>query len=166
MFQNITQKSLLHKLGCTTAVNIWKDSVIYDELTINERQKSDAAFVTMLDCVRRGCPTDEAIATLEQCVIGVPEAEKFNELHQSGQAPVCLFPTRAMCKTFSNEMLKQLTTKVHELVCTDAVDQTSTKKWNKKAPEQLEKLNNDCSRTAGLEAKLLMAVGARVMTQH
>ena len=39
VFQNITQKSLLHKLGCTTAVNIWKDSVIYDELTINEQQE-------------------------------------------------------------------------------------------------------------------------------
>ena len=28
--------------------------------------------------------------------------------------------------------------------------------------EQLEKLSNDCSRTAGLETKLLLAVGARV----
>ena len=126
--------------------------------------KSDAAFATMLDCVRRGCPTDETIATLEQRVIEVPQAEKFSELQQSGQAPVCLFPTRAMCKKFNNEMLQQLTTEVHELVCTDEVDQTSsTKKWNKKAIEQLEKLNNDYSRTAGLEAKLFLAVGARVM---
>ena len=78
----------------------------------------------------------------------MPEAEKFNELRQSGLAPVCLFPSRAMCKTFNNEMLQQLTTEVHELVCTDEVDQTSsTKKWNKKALEQLEKLNSDCSRT-------------------
>ena len=64
-------------------------------------------------------------------------------------------------------MMQQLTTEVHELVCTDEVDQTSsTKKWNKKAVEQLEKLNNDCSRTAGLEAKLLLAVGARVMLRR
>ena len=54
------------------------------------RQKNDAAFASMLDCVRRGCPTDETIATLEQRIIGVPEAEKFNELQQSGLAPVCL----------------------------------------------------------------------------
>ena len=47
-------------------------------------------------------------------------------------------------------MLQQLT-EVHELVCTDKVDQTSSdKKRNKKAVEQLEKLN-DSSRTAGLE---------------
>ena len=97
----------------------------------------------------------------------VSVADKFTELQQLGQAPVCLFPTRQMCKTFNNEMLQQLTTKVHELVCIDEVDQTSsTKKWNKKALEQLEKLNNDCSRTAGLEAKLLLVVGARVMLRR
>ena len=28
VFQNITQKALLHKLGCTASVNIWRDSVI------------------------------------------------------------------------------------------------------------------------------------------
>ena len=34
---------------------------------------------------------------------------------------------------------------------------------DKKAAEQLEVLNNDCNMTAGLEAKLILAVGARVM---
>ena len=121
----------------------------------------------MLNCVRRGCPTDETISTLQQRVIQVAEAEKFNELQQLGQAPVCLFPTREMCKQFNSEMLHHLSSEVHEIVCTDEVDQTSsTKKWNKKAIEQLEKLNNDCSRTAGLEAKLLLAVGARVMLRR
>ena len=33
----------------------------------------------------------------------------------------------------------------------------------KKAAEQLDKLNNDCNMTAGLEAKLVLAIGARVM---
>ena len=116
VFQNITQKALLHKLGCTASVNIWRDSVIYDKLTVNERQKSDAEFATMLDCVRHACPTDTTITTLEQRIINVPEADKFSELQQLGQAPVCLFPMRQMCKIFNNEMLQQLTTKVHELV--------------------------------------------------
>ena len=48
-----------YRLGCTTAVNIWKETVIYDELTINERQKSDQTFSVMLDSVRRGCPDEE-----------------------------------------------------------------------------------------------------------
>ena len=49
------------------------------------------------------------------------------------------------------------------IVCTDELDETaSTRKWSKKAADQLEKLNDDCNRTAGLEAKLELAVGARV----
>jgi len=38
--QNISQKSLSNKLGCTASVNIWRDCVLYDELTIKERQKT------------------------------------------------------------------------------------------------------------------------------
>ena len=64
-------------------------------------------------------------------------------------------------------MLAQLTSQVHELLCIDEVDETSgTLKCNKKAAEQLEKLNRDCNTTAGLEAKLSLAVGARVMLRR
>ena len=63
-------------------------------------------------------------------------------------------------------MLQQLTTEVHELICTDEVKLHPPKSGIKKAVEQLEKLKNDCSRTAGLEAKLLLAVGARVMLRR
>ena len=63
VFQNVTQKALLHKLGCTAPVNIWRDSVVYDELTINEWQKSDAEFAMMLECVRRRYPTNETYHT-------------------------------------------------------------------------------------------------------
>ena len=38
-FESVDRKSVWHKLGCATAVNIWKECVVYDELTINERQK-------------------------------------------------------------------------------------------------------------------------------
>ena len=77
VFDKITTKSLLLKLGCATSVNIWRDSVVYDELTINEHQRKDKEFSSMLDCVRRGCPTDE---TLQQRVIQVSVSDKFSEL--------------------------------------------------------------------------------------
>ena len=35
VFKYITQKALLHKLGCTASVNVWRDSVVYDKLTMN-----------------------------------------------------------------------------------------------------------------------------------
>ena len=167
VFEKITKKSLSFKLGCATSVNIWKDTVVYEELTINERRKKDKTFAAMLDCVRRGCPTDETLRTLEQRVIDVPVADKFHELQKSGHTPVCLFPTRKACNEFNAQMLSYLPSEVHKLACTDEVDETAgTRKWNKKAADQLEKLNNDCNRTAGLEAKLSLAVGARVMQRR
>ena len=64
-------------------------------------------------------------------------------------------------------MLQELASEVHEIMCTDEIDQTSsTQKWTKKATEQLEKLTSDCNMTAGLEAKLTLAVGARVMLRR
>ena len=47
-------------------------------------------------------------------------------------------------------MLSRLDTDKHEIPCIDAA-------------EQLDKLNKDCSNTAGLEANLKLAVGARVI---
>ena len=65
-------------------MNIWRDTVVYEELTINERQKKDKEYSVMLDGVRRGCPTDETLRTLEQRVIDVSVADKFDELQKSG----------------------------------------------------------------------------------
>ena len=64
-------------------------------------------------------------------------------------------------------MLGRLTSEVHELLCTDEVDETcNPRKWTKKTAKKLAKLNDDCNMTAGLEAKLLLAVGARVMLRR
>ena len=45
--------------------------------------------------------------------------------------------------------------------CVDEVDKKQ--KWSKRAVEQLEKLNNHCNSTAGLEANFVLAVGAHAM---
>ena len=167
VFERITNKTLSYKLGCAASVNIWRDSVVYDELIINERQKKDREFSSMLDSVRCGFPTDETLQILNKKVIDMSLTDTFIDLQQSGKSPVCLFPTRKACCDFNMEMLSSLTSKIHELVCTDEVDETiSIRKWNKKASEQLDKLNSDCNKTAGLEAKLSLAVGARVMLRR
>ena len=58
-------------------------------------------------------------------------------------------------------MLSRLTSEVHKLLYTDEVDETcNPRKWTKKKAEKLAILNDDCNMTAGLEAKLLLAVGA------
>ena len=52
--------------------------------------------------------------------------DKLNELSQSSQTPVCFFPTTRARQEFNNEMLQLLASKIHDLVCTDQIDQTSS----------------------------------------
>ena len=67
---------------------VYPDVVTF--MTNSPRQKSDAEFAKILDCVRRGCPTD---ITLQQRVIDGSVTDKLNELSQSSQTPVCMsFP--------------------------------------------------------------------------
>ena len=154
-------------MGSIASVNIWKESIIYDELTKNERQKKDGSFINILDQVRCGSPTLESLESLKTRVINVPVVDKYVELGKSGSSPVCLFPTRKACREFNNKMLTALDTELHKIVCIDEIDETSSShKWTKKAQKQLEKLNNDSNCTAGLEAELTLAVGARVMLRR
>ena len=66
VFHKISNKLVKTRLGAANAVNIWNKTVEYAELTINERQKGDETFFTMLDSVRHGCLTDETIDTLKR----------------------------------------------------------------------------------------------------
>ena len=44
VFEKVVRKAILAKLGCMMSVNIWQETVTYDELTINERQKKDGVL--------------------------------------------------------------------------------------------------------------------------
>ena len=61
MFDKLNNRAVLSKLGYMTSVNIWRETVVYDELIINERQKKDAKFCELLDEVRRGCLSEERV---------------------------------------------------------------------------------------------------------
>ena len=77
MFEKINNRSLTTKLGCMTSVNIWQEMVVYDELNINERQKKDQAFSSMLNEVRRGYPSQSTLQALKERVITAPTVDKF-----------------------------------------------------------------------------------------
>ena len=111
-------------------------NVLYDELTINERQKKDQAFSLMLDEVRRGCPSPQSIRALQDRVNKTPVVDKFEELLVAKQSPLCLFPTCKACQDFNTQMLCRLDAAVIEIPCIDEVNETTgTFKWNKKATE-------------------------------
>ena len=105
VFENISKKSLCLKLGCAESINIWTDSVVYDEHTINERQKKDENFSQILGCVGRGALTEETLHTLEKRVIKVSVPDIFSELQKEGKVPVCLFPTRKQSDQLNEQML-------------------------------------------------------------
>ena len=167
VFEALTNKVVLTRLGCMMSVNIWKETVVYDELTINERQKTDKQFCQMLQDVQQGCISEETIETLESRVISTTVSAKYQELQDAAQSPVCLFPTKRACADFNTEMLSKLSTIPVELSCTDTVDETVGKyKWSKKAATTLDRLKKDCNLTAGLEAVLCIAVGTRIMLRR
>ena len=57
--------------------------------------------------------------------------------------------------------------KLETLYCRDEIDETrGTRKWSKAVTDQIKKLNKDCNLTAGLEAELTIAIGARVMLRR
>uniref|UniRef100_A0A1X7VJU5 Uncharacterized protein n=1 Tax=Amphimedon queenslandica TaxID=400682 RepID=A0A1X7VJU5_AMPQE len=92
VLKKISNKLVKTRLGAANGVNIWKQTVEYDELTINERQKGDETFFKMLDSVRHGCLTDETIDTLRSRVFKFSIHEKYKELQSEGtNPPICLF---------------------------------------------------------------------------
>ncbi|KAL5457558.1 hypothetical protein EMCRGX_G034829 [Ephydatia muelleri] len=167
VFQNISNKFIAARLGCVTAVNIWRESIVYDELTINERQKRDPEFGQLLNEVRVNCISDKTVALLHNAVIKCTAFEKFQELLGQNLSPVCLFATRKSCDQFNAEMLSKASSPIVNMPCIDEFDETAGKvKWTKRASSELEKLNKDCNMTAGLEAELKLAVGVRVMLRR
>jgi len=119
-----------------TSVSIRKETVVYDELTINKCQKDAYYYSGILNEVRCGILKNESMKTLEQRSIHTSVVEKFEEFQSLGHSPVCLFPTRKAYNEFNSEMLGRLSAKTIEIHCIDEVDETAgTRKWNQKAAE-------------------------------
>ena len=166
-FESVNNKFIQSKLGCIASVNIWKDTIVYDELTVNERQKKDQVYSQFLNEVRCGRPSPDVIDALQTSVISCSVAEKFKKLRDRDESPVCLFPTRKACEDLNNKMLDGLGSKVVKMDAIDEVDDTaSNQHWSKKATQELERLNKDCNLTAGLERTLRVPEGARVMLRR
>ena len=167
VFQSVPSKILSLRIGCIGSTNIWKSTMEYDELTINERQKADSVYTDILDSVRRGFPSEKAIIQLKERVFQQPVLEMYNQLKDEGRRPICLFPTRKACADVNNDLLNTLNSEIVALHSKDVIDEgASTTKWNKKAAERLKAMNLDSNLTAGLEVVLHLAVGARVMLRR
>ena len=79
--------------------------VVYDELTINERQKKDKSYSELFNKKRCGSRSDDVVKALQNRVIDCTASEKFEQLKTEGNFPVCLLPIRSACDQVNNEML-------------------------------------------------------------
>ena len=122
-------------------------------------------YSKVLDEIRGDCPSEQSINCLRDRVITVSVVKKY--ISQSGNHPICLFPTCKQCVQHNTIMLNALDTKLECFPCVDEIDEiTSAHKWTNKAANALSKANEDCNLTPGLEAKLTLAIGARVMLRR
>ena len=125
VFSAVPDCVIKYRIGSVTSPNIWEETVVYDELTINERQKGDKDYASLLNGIRIGEVTSSTISTLQSRVFNCSLTEKIAELKEQGITAVTFFPTRKQCDELNNEMLKSLPGKLFELECTDDVDELS-----------------------------------------
>ena len=77
VFCRLTNKAISSKLGCLGSINIWKDNVTYDELTINEHQKSDPTYSKVLNEICGGYPSEDSLSHLRKRTINASVADKY-----------------------------------------------------------------------------------------
>ena len=107
VFAPLQNKAIANRLGCLTSINIWKNTVVYDKLTINEHQKSDTKFTNILAKICCGYPSEDTLQCLRERVIKGTISAKCEELSESHSIPICLFPTRKACGQHNMEMLNK-----------------------------------------------------------
>ena len=49
MFSKLYNKLISSRIGSIASVSTWKESIVYDVMIINKRQKKDGLFVNILD---------------------------------------------------------------------------------------------------------------------
>ena len=118
--------------------------VVYDELTINERQKNDPQFSSMLDCVRCGCPTQETVDLLRQRVIQVPVSDKFWTTWVR-EGTCLLIPQTKSLWSNKCKMLRKNGSKIHEIDRTDELDESA---GNRKLTRRLLSIWRNSMQTA------------------
>ena len=157
--------------GCVGAVNLWRDLFSYSELTINMRQKDDKTFVDLLARIRLGCITSKDIKLLSErkmklsCdTVSERTKEVAQKLSELPPDTVCLLPTRNMCDQLNKEMLCSLPGDEICCIALDTVDCPTNLK--SKVSKMLEKYGDNSSNTAGLEQKICIKVGCKVMLRR
>jgi len=168
-FIQVTPHEAKERKGAIGTINLWKNFQ-YDELTINMRQSGDQDYASLLADLRTGHIFDQQYTMLTERLIthGPPATvdeicNKYLELVSSGQSPVILLPRTAMRDEVNNAMLQRIGTEIQSLSASDKLETIVDKKLLPKIEKALKAMENDTTRTAGLEKCVQLCIGAKVM---
>ena len=175
VFINLSEKQVKETTGMmSTDLSLWSH-FNYEELTINQRQKNDnnAEFKDCLKRIRIGIVLDGDVRLLLSRKIDVCKENPmeslvtfYNDLAKDGEFPVCLLPTRSMVREFNDAVLaSRSSSKIEEIPAIDDI-QCNFPRMKVNAQERLAKLDLDDRNTAGLENRLRLSVGTRVMLRR
>ena len=168
-FMSVSFWEAKQRLGSVASMDLWQ-TFTYDELTINMRQSRDVRYGDLLSRARVGTVTDEDVQLLKQRMINtdaratvVEVCDKYNELTELGETPTILVPRTAQCDEINLAMLSKLGSPVQEVHALDTLDTVVDNDSMAKVKKAYEKVQEDVTRTAGLETTLNLCLGAKVM---
>ena len=157
--------------GCVGTVDLWCQLITYDALTINIRQKDELEFVNMLSRIRLGHVTTDDLKILTERKLSLHDHTVSGRMQQVVKLladlppdTVCLLPTRHMCDELNKEMFKKLSGEEIHLLATDTAD--CPQYLRSKVSKKLAKYNDDSTHTAGLEKRLIIKVGCKIMLRR
>lgn len=152
-------------------INLWEKLFTYDELTENTRQKNDSIYANILERIRINNISQSDITTINERKIKFNSNDKsdiikqlYHLIIQLPESTFVLLPTRNYCSILNNGILSLLPSKNVCLVAVDSVDCKETTK--SKVVKKLSKLDDDNSRTAGLEKYINVKLNCKIMLQR
>ena len=168
-FTSVSFWEAKQRLGSVASVDLWQ-MFTYEELTINMRQSGDLRYGELLSSARVGILSDEDVQLLKQRMINADSratvaqvCKKYNELSQLGEMPIILMPRTAQCDEVNMAILSKLGSPVQEVPAVDTLDTVVDRNTLPKIQQAYEKVQEDVTRTAGLEKTLNLCLGAKVM---
>lgn len=152
-------------------INLWEKLFTYDELTENMRQKNDPVYVNILEKIRIKIINQSDITTINERKIKFQSNDKsdiikqlYHLIKQMPKSTLVLLPTRDHCSILNHGIQSLLPSENVCLVAFDSVDCKETIKSN--VVKKLSKLDNDSSRTAGLEKYINVKLNCKIMLQR
>ena len=171
-FIPVTYLEAKQRLGSVASIDLWH-GFQYDELTINMRQNGDNEYATLLSNLRVGRISEHHYKLLTDRLIapeGRASTEKvcslYSDLLDKGCSPIILLPRTVLCDEINTAMLKKFNNNIQKIDAIDTLETIVDKKLMPKILKAYRKIQEDTTRTAGLERSMQLCIGARVMLKR